>query len=289
MGRMFTKVESLRKVRTNLTSILVSDETTSERLGIASFASSRYQIEWTARAEALLQKSKRQNQEELYRFCPGVTAFCIPDSDLHATECEDIFGIRIDVLLGGKALNSYITDILVITCALGKATESYFLYFKLNKPAGSILNLYEHTLPDFLPLEDLTTTYMPMSVQEPYSHKENLQSFVRELRHLLMSFHLRKAAVEKMQEQLERSEEFHDLEDSPTLLSICAANPEVTEIDLSWSKDIVGRLHLSQDGVLNACVIHGKSGRIRRAEHSLLRGDRHVSQVLSKVKAIQVV
>ena len=100
---LHTKVESLRKVRANLTSILFSSKTTLDRLSIASFASTRYQIEWTAHAEALLQKSKRQNQEQLYRLCPGVTAFLAPDSNLQSIGCESILGIRIDVLLGGKA------------------------------------------------------------------------------------------------------------------------------------------------------------------------------------------
>ena len=172
---------------------------------------------------------------------------------------------------------------------LGKATEPYFLFFKMNKPTGSILSLHRHTIPDFLPLESLITRYIPMSAQRYHSHGKNLQSFVRELRRLLISFHLRRAAVEKMQKQLKQNEELHKLGESPPLLHIFAANPDITEIELRWNKDIVGRLHLDQDGLLHACTIHGKSGRIRRAEHSLLRGDRHILQVLLKAKAIPII
>ena len=171
-------------------------------------------------------------------------------------------------------------------CISGKATEPYVLFFKEVKPIGSILSLYEHTLPDFVPLKSLMAKYMPLSMQKSHPCEQNLQSFLRELRHLLVSFHLRKAAMEKMQKQLEQNKEFHILSDSPTLLYMSAVNPDITEIELGWNKDIVSRMRLNQDGVLNACVVHGKSGRIRRAEHSLLRGDRHISQLLSKAKAI---
>ena len=98
-------MESLRKVRANLTSILCSSETTTDRLTLATFASTRYRYEWTVLAEALLRKSKRNNQEQLYRLCPGVTAFCVPDSDLHAIDRGKLVGIRIDVLLGGKVFD----------------------------------------------------------------------------------------------------------------------------------------------------------------------------------------
>ena len=127
---------------------------------------------------------------------------------------------------------------------------------------------------------------MPLPLQSFDNHGDDLRALVIELRRGLVSYHLRKAAVQKLQEDLQQAEVAQAGSRSPGLLRVSAANPDVTEVEVIWDTDIIGRLRLSKEGLISRCVIRGKFGRIKNAENALMGGNRHISNLLPKAISV---
>ena len=176
---------------------------------------------------------------------------------------------------------------MVTVRTVGRAIKPYFVFLKRIEPNQPSLAIHNHTLPSFLPVEGIIAKHKPLLVQSSNSNGQNLHAFVKELRRALVSFHLRKAAVERMQKQLEKAENIQDGSRAPELLQISAANSDVTEIELIWETDIMGRICLTEEGLLTRCVIHGRLGRMKEAEHALMSESRHISSLLPSAKSIQ--
>lgn len=176
-----TRISALQARRANLASILLSTPHLSTRLQQRPVANEHLRRNATKVAK---QQSNR-TLENLYRACAGVTAYKVQDPDPNAVDSGNILGVRIEVFIGGKFV------------------ETYHVLF--NRPSArhkTMLKIHRHTIPACIPVRQLANKFLPQSQRDASSTTEqNLVKFGRVLRKELVSWHMRTAAVEKMRQE----------------------------------------------------------------------------------------
>lgn len=131
-----------------------------------------------ARASSLIQ----HGDTCLERLASGITAFSLQDPARNGTtDDKTLLGVRIDWMLKGSFL------------------DPYYLFFSSDKRNGeSNMRIIHHTIPSIVPLTNLARRHLfspsPDGLRKARgSHgiPKNLVSFVRAVRHELISYHRR--------------------------------------------------------------------------------------------------
>jgi central kinetochore subunit Mal2/MCM21 len=237
LTRQLTKiVESLRHRRSLLANTLLSNRRIQNQLRRARTAASQLRVPAITEALDQAEIQANANLSNLYRTCSGATAFRVQDPDPNAVDSGKVLGFRIDVF---------------------STTERRFItpyYVLLNQPENTdsnALKIHKHTIPPFIPLEQLAAKYLPLqdSVMRPSDRRttQNLPGFVRALRRELVSYHKRLAALKGLKTKLGSNGAGKILD------------PSGKEFEMELSNGSVARITLSIDGKIDNAAVRART------------------------------
>ncbi|KAI1960373.1 hypothetical protein LOZ58_004096 [Ophidiomyces ophidiicola] len=215
-----------------------------------------------------------------HRAVFSATAFPFTDPSPHA-DAPKLLGIRIDVVQKG-----------------GQYCEPYYVLLKRTGSDKNALQVYKHTIPAFIPLEQLQAAYLPVPDVSLYQEdnpkvvpkKQSLTKFVRALRQELVAWHLRRDAVDWLQESLGGIRDTnHDQTLGQSLgaelgiVTLRSASLETRLIRLEWRDGRVGRVSLSNKGYVDRAVVFDGQMRDKSMENILTAGDRRVETMIQRL------
>lgn len=265
------RIATLQAHRANLTSILLSQPHLSTRLEERPAQHERDR----RNATKLVKQQSDRNLENVYRACAGVTAYKVKDPDPCAVDNGNVLGVRVDVSVGGRFVETY-----------------HVLFNRPNAAHKTMLKIHKHTIPPCIPLQPLANKWLPMtkkSAEEP--REQNLVRFGRHLRKELVSWHLRLEALEKLRkdanipsqrapreelhvapepgivlnafvsddEESEEEEELNNVDDALRISGI-DSDAAVREIRVTWSNGRVGVFRVTKDGEVEKAAVRTKEG-----------------------------
>lgn len=265
------RIATLEAHRANLTSILLSQPHLPTRLEQRPVLHERNR----RNAAKLVQKQSKRNLENVYRACAGVTAYKVKDPDPCAVDDGNVLGVRIEVSVGGRFVDTY-----------------HVLFNRPNAAHKATLKIHKHTIPPCIPLQPLANKWLPIpkkSTEEP--REQDLVKFGRHLRKELASWHLRLEALEKLRKDAklpERTapreglavehetgmvlnafvsddedsdeEDVTDKQDSALRILTIDGDAAVREITITWSDGRVGVFKVTKDGEVDKAVVRTKEG-----------------------------
>lgn len=205
--------------------------------------------------------------------------------------------------------NTPLLGIRIDICSrTGKYDAPYYLHLKrkqLSDTAGELdeLSIYRHTIPSHIPLRNYEAQYLPqrdegygseVSSESVNGTKQDLHTLVRKVRKDLVSWTLRREAVEALAETLglvpestkdpstEEIDEYAcfvapmNAADESAFRSVAATAVEARFVRVVWANGWVARVKLSDKGLVERAVVFGEiAGEDRRikAAENVLVGD----------------
>lgn len=235
-------------------------------------------------------ESQLDNQENVHRLAFSVTAFPYTDPSPENSKIP-LLGIRID-----------------ICNRKGKFDAPYYLHLKRKQITDSVskldeLSIYRHTIPSHIPLRSYEAQYLPqrdegygseVSNESTTGNKQDLHAFTRKVRKDLVSWVLRREAIENLAEKLDLvPESTKDLgtdeideyasfvtrinaSDDSAFRSVAATAVEARFVRVVWANGWVARVKISDKGLVERAVVFGEvDGEDRRikATENMLVGD----------------
>jgi central kinetochore subunit Mal2/MCM21 len=285
------QITQLRARRANLSSILLATPQLSTRLQQRPVQHERLR----RNASKVVKKQSDRNVENVYRACAGVTAYKVKDPDPNAVDGGNILGVRIEVFVDGKFIDTY-----------------NVLFNRPSQRHKTMLKIHRHTIPPCIPVKQLANKFLPQSQREASKTTEqNLIKFGKVLRKELVSWHMRTAAVEKLlaeagladkttKERLEgnepaygkvlnafvsddEDEESEDDDfidngdrrrrhrDGPVKITEFEADMAVRRIDVLWSNGQAAVVEVAKDGeIVKGVVRNGDGKRMSRLERKTI-------------------
>ncbi|PYI02342.1 hypothetical protein BO78DRAFT_377280 [Aspergillus sclerotiicarbonarius CBS 121057] len=278
---------------------------------------SHRQQEWTD-ISPLIQSSASHAQTNHHRIAFSTTTFPFTDPSPNA-ESQNLLGIRIDIC--GRE---------------GRYTKPYYVLLRRvnqNKSGDGKkeVKVHRHTIPSVVDIGRLERIYLPLESTtqntaedveaeeqlKPWkrkSRKQDLKTFVREVRKQLVVWHLRCDAVRYLRETLgvvtrgvdddamyeddERPWERDILGPSANVdgagetriaknkLGIVSLGPTALEavyVRMEWEDGRVGRFKISNTGVVERAVVIGDAGRDKLTEGIITGGDGRVETLLERL------
>jgi central kinetochore subunit Mal2/MCM21 len=236
----------------------------------------------------IISESQLDNQENIHRLTFSVTSFPYTDPSPETSNVP-LLGIRID-----------------ICSRTGRFDAPYYLHLKwkqLNDTANELdeLSIYRHTIPSHIPLRNYEAQYLPqrdegygseVSSEIVNGNRQDLHALVRKVRKDLVSWTLRREAIEMLAEELglvseSTKEPDSDENDDYTSFvaplnapnesifrSVAATAVEARFVRVVWANGWVARVKISDKGLVERAVVYGEvSGedrRIKSAENVLV-------------------
>ncbi|ORX98669.1 Cenp-O kinetochore centromere component-domain-containing protein [Clohesyomyces aquaticus] len=277
IANLRARISHLQSHRANLASVLLSSPHIATRLQQRSVQSDPLR----QKASGVVKRQSNRITENTYHACAGVTAYKVKDPDPNAIDHGNILGVRIEVAIGGKYIETY--NVL------------------LNRPHPedtATFRICHHTIPPCIPLQPLANRFLPMTGNDATTMTEqNLEKFGKALRKELVSWHLRSAAVKSLraeaglsdkssEEELEQEKEQYpvgrilnafvssDAEDSeeeeearrkrqsgPMNITEIEPDHSVREIRVTWSNGHIGIVRVSKDGQVEKGVVRDAAGQ----------------------------
>jgi central kinetochore subunit Mal2/MCM21 len=242
------------------------------------------------RIAPIFTESQLDLQENVHRLALGVTSFPYIDPSPE-TSAVPLLGIRIDICSRG-----------------GRYDAPYYLHLKRKHQNDSTseleeLSVYRHTIPSHIPLRDYEAQYLPQrdegyGSEEPNetsnSNKQDLHTFVRHVRKDLVSWTLRREAIEILAEKLglvpKSTEAFDaggsdeyasfvaptDKSNDSVFKTVAATAVEARFVRVVWANDRLARVKISDKGFVERAIVFGEvDGQERRmkATENVLVGD----------------
>jgi len=243
---------------------------------------------WDA-APAVLAAGKH-TQANHHRIAFSATSFPFKDPSPHS-ESPNLLGVRIDICVRG-----------------GKFVKPYYLLLKRVGENKKFLRVYRHTIPVFIPLSQLEERYLPPpqgdndgggdNLKPQKLKKQDLRRLVQELRRELVAYHLRCDSVAWLREQLrilEVGEAGGDnavartsdgSQQSPNqfgIVSVTATSLETRYIRLEWLDGRIGRIKLSNRGIVERAIVIGDDGRDKSMENVLTGGNGRIENLIQRL------
>ena len=229
-------------------------------------------------------KSAHNAQTNLFRLSCSVTSFPFQDPSPSESDAR-LLGLRFD-----------------IRDRDGKFDNPYYILLKRTEE-GSLVRIYRHTIPAFIPVRELEDQCLPRPEQSSNSAEgQDLHKLVQRVRQELVSWHLRKEAIERINDQLglksragpiEAQEPLDSLleheqqsSDGHGVVSIQPTSVEAEYVRVQWRDGKLGRIKLSNSGDLDRCVIYGDDGRVKEVEDFLMDGKAHVKELGNRLKLL---
>ncbi|KAM5442568.1 hypothetical protein MferCBS31731_002447 [Microsporum ferrugineum] len=230
-------------------------------------------------APSAILESDRHAETNHHRIVFSATSFPFKDPSPH-TDSPDLLGVRIDV---------NVRD--------GTFVKPYYLLLRRAGEDRKSLQIHRHTIPVFIPLKQLEQRYLPRQASDDDSgnlkpwkrRKQNLKALVRELRRELVAWHLRRDAVTLLQEQLgitgAGSVDLPAGSNAHTLgiSSVTAASVEARYIRIQWQDGRIGRVKVSNRGLVERVIIIGDNGRDKITETVIAGGDARAEGIVQRL------
>lgn len=174
---------------------------------------------------------------------------------------------------------------------------------QLNDPGTEVdeLSVYRHTIPAHIPLRNYESQYLPqrdegycseVSSDSANGNKQDLHTLVRKVRRDLVSWTLRREAIEALAEKLglvpetssdvdpDESDEYAsfvapvNLSDQSVFRSVAATAVEARFVRVVWANGWVARVKITDKGLVERAVVFGEVAgedhRIKSAENVLV-------------------
>ncbi|KAK6502203.1 hypothetical protein TWF506_002791 [Arthrobotrys conoides] len=217
-------------------------------------------------------------QEALYRMA-GLTKFTITDpssSSTTSSSSNNITGIRIEVMADGKFGTPYYLFLKPHDDTPKPTPENPS---PIEVPSETHLILHRHTIPAYFlqPLNDLAEKYLP-----PPPRIQNLDRFVRDVRHFLVLHYLRRARLSHIKDEVYQNLPKPDSDDISNsnnnnnipdiYVSDFILDPEVRLVEVQWLhvNDNSTKRHayiaLTEEGGIEGLVVKQDSQRILHME-----------------------
>ncbi|RAH52152.1 hypothetical protein BO85DRAFT_454214 [Aspergillus piperis CBS 112811] len=330
---------TLQHRRRILTSSLLSSRTL-QRLSKSqppTLASQQHQQQQWTDISPLIQSTSTHAQTNHHRIAFSTTTFPFTDPS-PTSESPNLLGIRIDI------------------CARdGTYTKPYYILLRRISPKTPQdegkkreVRVHKHTVPAVVDMRKLERVFLPASTAlntsqdgeedammdedqeqerqlKPWKHKtpkQDLKSFVREVRKQLVVWHLRCDAVRYLRETLgvvrrgvndddaiyedderpwERNilgpnasttaatggsgagEETRIAKNELGIVSLAPTALETVYVRVEWEDGRVGRFKISNTGVVERAVVIGDSGRDKQTEGVITGGDGRVETLLERL------
>ncbi|KAF1841405.1 uncharacterized protein K460DRAFT_369441 [Cucurbitaria berberidis CBS 394.84] len=274
---LHTRIATLRAHRANLSSILLSQPHLAARL-----QPGNQRDKPTETAQRLIKQQSARNLENIHRACAGVTAYKVQDPDPHAVNNGNILGVRIDVSIGGKFVETY----HVLLAFQERESES-----------DKVLRIHKHTIPPCIPLQQLANRWLPSSskdVEDATHPEQDLVHFGRSLRKELVGWHMRVQAVEDLRKEAglpdsrlkgdgqdtfgiestagilnafvsdddasSDAEEAEEEEDGIIRILDIESDAAVRQVTITWSDRRTAVININKDGTVEKAVCRTKGG-----------------------------
>lgn len=276
------QISSLRARRANLSAVLLSTPRLSTRLSTRLQQRPAANNSLTDNAMRIIKRQSERNLENVYRACAGVTAYKIKDPDPNAVDDGNVLGVRIEVFVEGKFIETY-----------------HVLFNRPSTRHKSMLKIHRHTIPACIPLKQLANKFLPQSQRDASTTTEqNLVKLGRVLRKELVAWHLRNVTLERLraeaglsdkaaQERIEKHEPAYgkilnahvsnafvsDDEDdfvevqqrkrlrkSPATMADIEADLAVRQISIAWSNGQTAVMEITKDGEIVKAVVKKEDG-----------------------------
>ncbi|OJZ88997.1 hypothetical protein ASPFODRAFT_127256 [Aspergillus luchuensis CBS 106.47] len=328
------EIRTLQHRRRILTSSLLSSRAL-QRLSKSQpppLASQQHQKQQWTDISPLIQSTSTHAQTNHHRIAFSTTTFPFTDPS-PTSESPNLLGIRIDI------------------CARdGTYTKPYYILLrrisaKTPQDEGKKreVRVHKHTVPAVVDMRKLERVFLPASTAlntsqdgeedammdedqlKPWKHKtrkQDLKSFVREVRKQLVVWHLRCDAVRYLRETLgvvrrgvndddaiyedderpwERDilgpnasttaatggsgagEETRIAKNELGIVSLAPTALEAVYVRVEWEDGRVGRFKISNTGVVERAVVIGDSGRDKQTEGVITGGDGRVETLLERL------
>lgn len=265
------RIQTLQAHRANLASILLSQPHLAARLEqrpIPNERNRRYAVK-------CVHKQTNRNLENINRACAGVTAYKVKDPDPYAVDDGNVLGVRIDVSVGPRFVETY-----------------HVLFNRPNPAHETMLKIHKHTIPPCIPLQPLASKWLPMTkktAEEPT--EQDLTRFGRHLRKEIAGWHLRLDALERLRKEAklesqpalsepsnvegstgtvlnafisdddESDEEGQtDEYEGPLEITNIEADAAVREVTVTWTNGRIGVFKVTKDGEVDKAVVREKDG-----------------------------
>ncbi|PGH12637.1 hypothetical protein AJ79_04135 [Helicocarpus griseus UAMH5409] len=242
--------------------------------------------------DPVILNSGKHAQTNHHRIAFSTTSFPFKDPSPH-TKSPNLLGIRID-----------------ICTRRGSFAKPYYLLLKRVGPEQKLLQVHRHTIPIFIPLKQLEQRYLAVPREEngidpatakPWkTPKQDLRKLVRELRRELVAWHLRRDALGWLQEELGVSENKDEADGTQFLsynlsgdeaprndlgiISVTATALETRYIRFEWRDGRVGRIKLSNRGLIERAIIIAEEGRDKITENLLISGDGRIEGAIERLR-----
>ena len=277
------EIQALSKQRNLLSSSLLGSTRVQQQLAQASTTEPL-----PTETQSLLSASQIHAQENTYRLALGVTAFPFQDPSTEDSS-QRLLGVRFD-----------------IADSNGKYDNPYYIIAQRVADGSDDLRVYRHTIPSFIPLRQYEELYLPPQ-DEGYGSGDNvnyqrqtqdLHGLVKHVRHDLVSWTLRCEAIKSLQQRLQLPTYTPDEaegEESPDndtnagrfgVKNLTATSPEATQFKIEWANGVVGRVKVSNKGMIEKGVLYGPQGRMKEEETILTKDDCSVLDLASRLEAL---
>ena len=228
------------------------------------------------------------SQENIHRLALSVTSFPYADPSPETSDVP-LLGIRID-----------------ICSRIGKFDAPYYLHLKRKQLTDTTneldeLSIYRHTIPAHIPLRDYEAQYLPqrdegygseVSSDTSNGNKQDLHALVRNVRRDLVSWTLRREAIEALAEKLglvsesakdsgaDENDDYAsfvapvDGSSESAFKSISATAVEARFARVVWANGRLARVKISDKGLVERAIVFGdvdgEDRRIKAAENVLV-------------------
>jgi central kinetochore subunit Mal2/MCM21 len=230
------------------------------------------------------------HQTNLHRLSFTITTFPFtdpsPNNNLHGR----LLGIRFD------------------HCSrIGEFEKPFYILLRRVEKGGDEWRVHRHTIPAFVGLERMEDELLPLREDDDGTGKlrgQELHEFVRRVRHELVSWMLRREAIENLKVELNltsrktsRDDEMNDNEDDDDestapqrgkygISSIEATAYEARQARITWTDGTIARVKISNQGRIERAVVVGEQGRIRGVENLLVDGESRVEDLVGRLRML---
>ncbi|KAJ5469699.1 hypothetical protein N7539_009317 [Penicillium diatomitis] len=274
------EIRALQRRKRYLASSLLSSDSIQKLMRRPSQTPTSLQEDVSPLAEA----AGKHADSNHHRIAFGTTAFPFKDPSPSATP-GNLLGVRIDVCTRG-----------------GRFAKPYYVLLRPEREKR--LRVHRHTIPSFIDLPRLENVYLPSTgsrveggnrvdgagVQKG-ARNQDLRGFVRELRRELAAWHLREDTVQLLREKLGLCEALLiDPVDRLTpearggIVALEPTSMEARYLRLEWEDGRVGRLKLSNSGIVERAVVIGDDGRDKIMEDAMTGGGGRVESLLERLR-----
>ncbi|PKY07876.1 hypothetical protein P168DRAFT_314014 [Aspergillus campestris IBT 28561] len=287
------ELRALKRRKTLLASSLLSSSTLQTHLRRQSSSRTLALTSLDADVSPLVQSANAHTHTNHHRIAFSATAFPFQDPNPSITTSKssrNLLGIRLDI------------------CARnGRFPKPHYILLRHVPSKGEgkrLLRIHRHTIPPFIPLDQLERVYLASSFTARLDHdapvkhappaRQDLRGLVREVRAQLVAWQLRLDAIAMLREQIgtvrRDAPEYGDgdsdaqgmwerdvwCEDDGAMtrlvgnkLGIVALSPtarDATYVRMAWADGRVGRFKISSRGMIDRAVVIGDQGRDKAME-----------------------